>query len=91
MRHLYPCQIQMIPAVAKNAIKRSMPRMMSTEALGFSLTEDQKQFQELARTFARDVMIPRAAEFDKSMEYPKEIFNEAWKLGLVNTHIPEVG
>ena len=24
------------------------------------------------------------------MEYPREIFNKAWELGLVNTHIPEV-
>lgn len=24
------------------------------------------------------------------MEYPREIFDQAWELGLVNTHIPEV-
>lgn len=57
--------------------------------MGFELTEDQRSFQELARNFARDVMIPQAAEFDRTMEYPREVFNEAWKLGLVNTHIPE--
>jgi len=31
-----------------------------------------------------------ACRFDRSMEYPREIFNQAWELGLVNTHIAEV-
>ena len=34
-------------------------------------------------------MIPKAAEYDISMKYPQEVFEEAWKLGLVNSHIPE--
>ena len=57
--------------------------------LGFTLTDDQKQIQELARKFAREVMIPKAAEYDVSMKYPTEVFNAAWELGLVNSHVPE--
>jgi acyl-CoA dehydrogenase len=34
-------------------------------------------------------MIPVAAEYDKSMEFPKPLFDKAWELGLVNTHVPE--
>lgn len=30
-----------------------------------------------------------AAEHDRTMEFPRAIFNKAWELGLVNTHIPE--
>ena len=55
----------------------------------FELSDSQKEYQKLARDFARDVMIPKAAHHDKTMEYPHEIFKKAWELGLVNTHVPE--
>jgi hypothetical protein len=35
-------------------------------------------------------IIPKAAELDKTMEYPHDIFRQAWELGLVNPHIPSV-
>ena len=56
--------------------------------MSFSPTEDQRQFQQLARTFAQDVMIPRAAEHDLTMKFPERVFEQAWELGLVNAHIP---
>lgn len=63
---------------------------MSSEAgPNFELSESQKQFQQLARDFARDEMIPKAAEYDKSMEFPEAVFNKGWELGLVNSHVPE--
>ena len=49
----------------------------------------QKSFQELARTFAKNEIIPKAAHHDQTMEYPKEIFEKAWSLGLVNSHVPK--
>ena len=58
-------------------------------SLCLSLSEDQKAFQELARKFAAEEIIPKAAEYDVSMEFPRPIFDKAWELGLVNTHIPE--
>ncbi len=57
--------------------------------LNFSLSDDQKQLQELARKFTRDEVIPKAAHHDKTGEYPKEIAKKAWDLGLMNTHIPQ--
>ena len=30
-----------------------------------------------------------ASEYDKSMKFPRPVFDKAWSLGLVNTHIPE--
>jgi len=30
-----------------------------------------------------------AAEYDRTMKYPIDVFTKAWELGLVNTHIPE--
>lgn len=60
----------------------------ATEGIGFALTNEQKEIQQTAQKFAREVIKPAAAELDRTMVYPKEIFNQAWKLGLVNLHIP---
>uniref|UniRef100_A0AAX7VUW0 Medium-chain specific acyl-CoA dehydrogenase, mitochondrial n=1 Tax=Astatotilapia calliptera TaxID=8154 RepID=A0AAX7VUW0_ASTCA len=59
--------------------------------LGFSfeLTDQQKEFQQLARRFAREEIIPVAPAYDKSGEYPFPIIKKAWELGLVNGHIPQ--
>jgi acyl-CoA dehydrogenase len=61
----------------------------STKGTGYDLTEEQRQFQDLARTFAREEMMPLSAKYDKSGEFPQEVFEKAWNLGLVNTHIPQ--
>jgi len=76
--------------LSRAAVSRSFSGS-SAASLGprFELSEQQKEYQKLARDFARDVMIPKAAHYDKTMEYPTEIFNKAWELGLVNTHVPE--
>ncbi len=57
--------------------------------MNFSLTDDQKQLQELARKFAKEEVIPKAPHHDETGEFPKEIAQKAWELGLMNTHIPE--
>lgn len=57
--------------------------------LNFNLSEDSLALQELARKFAREEMLPKAAEHDRTMEYPQEIFTAAWELGLVNCHVSE--
>lgn len=60
------------------------------EGFSLKLSDDQREFQQLARKFAREEMIPREQHYDQTMEYPQEIFEKAWELGLINTHIPEV-
>jgi len=70
----------------------SLSRSFSAEAdggLNFTLTDDQKAFQLVARDFARDIIIPQAAELDRTMKFPHAIFDKAWEMGLVNCHIPE--
>ena len=56
--------------------------------IDFSLTEEQVQLQELARKFAREEIIPKAAWHDQTGEFPGEIVKKAWEIGLTNTHIP---
>ncbi|MBI2712054.1 MAG: acyl-CoA dehydrogenase family protein [Bdellovibrio sp.] len=57
--------------------------------MNFSLSDEQKQLQDLARKFAKEEIIPKAAHHDKTGEYPREIAKKAWDLGLMNTHIPQ--
>ncbi|KAI9291359.1 acyl-CoA dehydrogenase [Neoconidiobolus thromboides FSU 785] len=56
--------------------------------MSFNLTEEQKEYQSLARKFTADEIIPKAAHHDQTGEYPVEILKKAWELGLMNTHIP---
>lgn len=46
-------------------------------------------FRDTARKFAREKIIPVAAELDREGKFPQELINEAHELGLLNTHIPE--
>ncbi len=57
--------------------------------IGFELSEDQKQLQDLARKFAKDEMIPHAEHHDRTGEFPYEVTKKAWELGLMNTHVPQ--
>ncbi|XP_068633742.1 medium-chain specific acyl-CoA dehydrogenase, mitochondrial isoform X3 [Battus philenor] len=55
----------------------------------FELSDEQKALQELARKFTREEIVPVAAHYDKTGEYPWPIVKKAWELGLMNGHIPE--
>jgi acyl-CoA dehydrogenase len=57
--------------------------------LHYALSDDQQMLQTLARDFARKEIIPRAEHYDRSGEWPWEIFEKARKIGLVNLNIPE--
>lgn len=57
--------------------------------LNFELSEELQQLQEMARKFSHEEIVPVAAEYDKTGEYPWEIIKKAHSLGLLNGHIPE--
>jgi acyl-CoA dehydrogenase len=57
--------------------------------MNFALTDDEKALQETARTFAREVMRPKAAHFDEASEFPRDIIRQAYELGLMNMTIPQ--
>ncbi len=56
--------------------------------LDFSLTEEQKGLVEAARRFTRERIIPVAAECDREARFPKDVFEAAHALGLVNATVP---
>lgn len=53
------------------------------------LDDEQKALQDLARKFTREEIIPMAAHYDKTGEFPWPIVKKAWEIGLMNGHIPE--
>lgn len=57
--------------------------------IDFSLSDEQRQLQQLARDFTQKEILPKAAYHDESGEYPWEIIKKAFEVGLMNTHIPE--
>ncbi|KAG8699580.1 hypothetical protein FRC12_020727 [Ceratobasidium sp. 428] len=76
---------------AQNVLRRQT-RTMATQAqsaVGFGLTEEQAGIQDLARKFTRENIVPVAAQYDRSMQYPWPIIKSAHSVGLLNTHIPE--
>lgn len=57
--------------------------------IDFSLTEEQREFQKLARDFARNEIRPVAHIYDETEEMPWELIKKAAKLGLTSYRYPE--
>ncbi len=55
----------------------------------FTLTDEQKNLQELAHDFAAKEIRPKAWEYDRDATWPQDIIEKAWEVGLMNTHLPE--
>lgn len=57
--------------------------------LNYNLTDEQQDMVRLARSFAKNEMIPVAQFYDESEKHPEEVVKKAWELGLMNMTIPE--
>ncbi len=57
--------------------------------MDFALTEDQIMIRDAAREFAQNEIVPVAAEFDRSGEFPVETIKAAAELGFMGIEIPE--
>lgn len=57
--------------------------------IGFSLTEEQLLLQEQARKFSANEIIPCAADFDRTGDFPEALIQSAHKLGFLNLCVPE--
>lgn len=57
--------------------------------IDFSLSEEQLAIQQMARDFTQVEIAPKAAEFDRSAEYPEAIVAKAFEAGLVYGPVPE--
>jgi len=65
---------------------------MYTHTLNFALGEDVEALRDMVRRFAQEKIAPRAAEIDKTNEFPRELWPELGALGLLGiTANPDFG
>ena len=57
--------------------------------MDFRLTEEQQMIRDAAREFAQAEIVPIAAKFDASGEFPVETIAKMGKLGLMGIEVPE--
>jgi len=57
--------------------------------IDFSLNEEQKALQEMAREFAEKEMKPNAAKYDKGDEFPESIMKKAFDVGFMTCNVPQ--
>src|ERR687888_1230376 len=53
------------------------------------LSQEQRMVQEMARNFARERLLPFAAEWDREARFPKEAIAEMGQLGLMGMLVPD--
>lgn len=53
------------------------------------LNEDQQMLQQVAREFAQTEVRKRAAEIDRSNEFPRDLYERAGELGFLGVLLPE--
>src|SRR4051812_10928612 len=56
----------------------------------FRLTDEQLDMREMAHDFAEKEIRPVAWDYDRDGTWPEAIIKEAWEVGLMNAHFPEV-
>ena len=57
--------------------------------MDFELTKEQSMIRSMVRDFAESIIQPRAFEIDKEAKFPKDIFDEMGRLGLMGIPFPE--
>src|SRR5438270_11651890 len=55
----------------------------------FELTDEQKLVQKTAADFARNEVLPKAAEIDRNHRHPEELVGRMAELGLLGVAVPE--
>ncbi|RPI72621.1 MAG: acyl-CoA dehydrogenase [Desulfobacteraceae bacterium] len=56
--------------------------------MAYQLNEEQKMIQAMVRDFAREVVLPGAAERDRTCEFPWENLKKMGELGLMGMNVP---
>jgi acyl-CoA dehydrogenase len=54
----------------------------------FALSDEQEELRRVAREFAHKEIAPVALRYDKTGEFPWEVFRKAYEVGLLNLSVP---
>jgi acyl-CoA dehydrogenase len=69
--------------------KQAFCRCNSTaEGLNFEFNDEQRQLREAVMSFTKQEVVPKAAEYDRTMEFPWDIIKKAHANGFMNLDIP---
>ena len=55
----------------------------------FDLTDEQRQIQEMARSFTADAITPHATEWDEKHVFPRDTIRQAAELGFGSIYVSE--
>ena len=61
---------------------------VTRQGISFTLTQEQRDLQELAHRFAAEELRPIAAEWDQRDDFPPDLLQRAARLGLTSCSIP---
>lgn len=73
----------------RNIIESAYILERGENKMNFELTQDQQMIQKMIREFAEEEVAPKAEYRDKHKIFPKEIFDNLGKLGLLGLPFPE--
>ena len=59
------------------------------QGFDFGLGEDVDQLRDTARSFSQDRIAPRADEIDRSNQFPRDLWPELGKVGLLGVTVEE--
>ncbi len=62
---------------------------MSSDCPVFTLSEEQDALRKAARAVADDKIAPRAAEVDRTSEFPWDVYEALVEVDLHAIHVPE--
>src|SRR6187200_3065231 len=71
------------------AVPEAKPGTTIVLAMEFTLGDDQREIQALARDFAQAEIEPNAAAWDREHRFPRELYGKLAELGLMGVCVPE--
>ena len=80
-------QLYKVSSISNRGISTS--KCLNSEGYNFKPTSEQQEYLDLAEQFTKNEIIPVAAQYDATGEYPWEILKKAHATGLMNLHIPQ--
>ncbi|MBY0371441.1 acyl-CoA dehydrogenase family protein [bacterium] len=57
--------------------------------ISFQLTPEQQALKEMVAKYVQGEVLPVAAKYDESSEFPHEVIHKAWEIGIMNIAVPQ--
>lgn len=80
---------RLFPKLSLQSSTTASDQVALLNKISFELSEEQIQLRTTARQFAQEKLIPNAAHYDQTGEFPRSIMEEAHEAGLMNCTLPQ--